>query len=57
MTEYRGFKYWLVETLPSGVKRWRIERPDGSKTATLDRAREADVKAQIDLLIKEGTPK
>lgn len=52
MTDYQGYKYWLVEVRPSGIKRWRIERPDGTRTATLDRAKETDVQKHIDLLIQ-----
>lgn len=51
MTEYKGYRYWLVETLSSGTKRWRIERPDGTRTASLDRAMESDVQKHIDALI------
>jgi len=54
MTDYKGHKYWLVETLVSGIKRWRIQLPDGTKSASLDRAKEVDVQNHIDQLIAAG---
>lgn len=57
MQDYKGYKYWLVETIASGIKRWRIERPDGTRTASLDRAKESDIQSHIDMLIEEGALK
>jgi len=55
MNDYRGFKYWLVETKSSGDKVWRIQFPDGGhKTPPLVRTSEADVKADIDKLIVDS---
>jgi len=52
--EYRGYRYWLVETKPSGMKIYRIQCPHRHKTPPLERASEADIKAEIDTLIRNA---
>ncbi len=51
MLEYRGFKYWLVETTVLGQKWWRIEFPGGHRTPPLPLHSEAFVMAEIDKII------
>lgn len=52
MTDYRDFKYWLVETKPNGMKVYRIQFPGGHKTPPLERQSDAEVMAEIDAIIK-----
>jgi hypothetical protein len=51
VTEYKGFKFWLVETKTNGQKIWRIQFPGGHKTPPLFLKSEADVKIEIDKII------
>lgn len=53
MEEYRGFKFWLVETTALGQRFWRIQFPGGHKTPPLPFASEAAVKAEIDKIIAD----
>ena len=56
--DYRGFKYWLVETTIKRKQIWRIQLPNGEKTAPTEYAREVAVISTIDALIAsaEGPP-
>lgn len=54
MTEYRDFKYWLVETMPDGRRVYRIQFPGGHKTPALIRNGEMEIKTEIDRLIMEA---
>lgn len=54
MTEYNGFKYWLVETKIDGSKVWRIQFPGGHKTPPCVFASEAYVRAAIDDIISSA---
>lgn len=53
MEDYRGFKYWLVETSALGQKWWRIEYPGGHKTPPLPLKSEDSVKDAINKIIAQ----
>ncbi len=52
--EYRGYRFWLVETTALRQRWWRIEHPSGFRTPPLPFPSEADVKAEIDKIIAGG---
>jgi hypothetical protein len=54
--DYRGFRYWLVETKQRGLKVFRIQFPDGQKTPVMERLSEAEVRLEIDRLIQASLP-
>jgi len=48
--EYKGFRYWLVETKRRCVQVWRIQLPSGENLPPKEFARESDVRGEIDQL-------
>ena len=50
--DYRGFKFWLIETTVFRTKHWRIQYPDGRRTGVLKYRSAADIRAEIDRMIE-----